>query len=53
MQHILTKALASGKLITFDAMYPSMAKLPRAEEVVSVVPGGARSRRHAVGIVAD
>jgi tetratricopeptide (TPR) repeat protein len=32
MQHILAKALASGKLITFDAMHPSMAKLPRAED---------------------
>lgn len=32
MQHVLAKALASGKLITFDAMHPSMAKLPRAED---------------------
>ena len=32
MQHYLAKALASGKLITFDAMHPSMAKLPRAED---------------------
>jgi Flp pilus assembly protein TadD len=32
MQHFLAKALASGKLITFDAMHPSMAKLPRAED---------------------
>jgi tetratricopeptide (TPR) repeat protein len=32
MQHFLAKALASGKLISFDAMHPSMAKLPRAED---------------------
>jgi tetratricopeptide (TPR) repeat protein len=32
MQHHLAKALASGKLIGFDAMHPSMAKLPRAED---------------------
>lgn len=32
MQHVLAKALANGKLITFDAMHPSMAKLPRAED---------------------
>jgi tetratricopeptide (TPR) repeat protein len=32
MQHLLAKALAGGKLITFDAMHPSMAKLPRAED---------------------
>lgn len=32
MQHFLAKALASGKLIGFDAMHPSMAKLPRAED---------------------
>lgn len=32
MQHYLAKALASGKLIGFDAMHPSMAKLPRAED---------------------
>jgi tetratricopeptide (TPR) repeat protein len=32
MQHLLAKGLASGKLITFEAMHPSMAKLPRAED---------------------
>jgi predicted Zn-dependent protease len=32
MQHLLAKALASGKLISFEAMHPSMAKLPRAED---------------------
>jgi tetratricopeptide (TPR) repeat protein len=31
-QHFLAKALASGKLIGFDAMHPSMAKLPHAED---------------------
>lgn len=31
-QHFLAKALATGKLIGFDAMHPSMAKLPRAED---------------------
>ncbi len=31
-QHFLAKALANGKLIGFDAMHPSMAKLPRAED---------------------
>jgi tetratricopeptide (TPR) repeat protein len=31
-QHFLAKALANGKLITFDAMHPSMAKLPRSED---------------------
>jgi len=31
-QHFLAKALASGKLIGFDAMHPSMAKLPRSED---------------------
>lgn len=32
LQHLLAKALANGKLIAFDAMHPSMAKLPRAED---------------------
>jgi tetratricopeptide (TPR) repeat protein len=32
MQHLLAKALASGKLIPFDRMHPSMAKLPTAED---------------------
>jgi tetratricopeptide (TPR) repeat protein len=32
LQHHLAKALATGKLIAFDAMHPSMAKLPRAED---------------------
>lgn len=32
LQHHLAKALASGKLIGFEAMHPSMAKLPRSED---------------------
>ena len=32
LQHLLAKALQSGKLIGFEAMHPSMAKLPRAED---------------------
>jgi tetratricopeptide (TPR) repeat protein len=32
MEHLLAKALRSGKLIGFDAMHPSMAKLPSAED---------------------
>jgi tetratricopeptide (TPR) repeat protein len=32
MQHLLAKALASNKLISFEAMHPSMAKLPHAED---------------------
>ncbi len=65
MQHLLAKALASGKLITFEAMHPSMAKLPRAEdaalafaEVATAVAalharGGAESLREAIGHVRD
>jgi tetratricopeptide (TPR) repeat protein len=32
MQHLLAKGLSSGKLISFEAMHPSMAKLPHAED---------------------
>jgi len=32
MEHLLARALRSGKLISFDAMHPSMAKLPSAED---------------------
>lgn len=32
MEHLLAKALRAGKLIGFDAMHPSMAKLPSAED---------------------
>ncbi|MEA2698105.1 MAG: hypothetical protein QOI66_2376 [Myxococcales bacterium] len=32
MEHLLAKALHNGKLISFEAMHPSMAKLPSAED---------------------
>ena len=32
MEHLLAKALHGGKLIGFEAMHPSMAKLPSAED---------------------
>ena len=32
MEHLLAKALRSGRLISFEAMHPSMAKLPSAED---------------------
>jgi tetratricopeptide (TPR) repeat protein len=32
MESLLAKALRTGKLITFEAMHPSMAKLPTAED---------------------
>jgi tetratricopeptide (TPR) repeat protein len=32
MEHMLAKALRSGRLISFEAMHPSMAKLPSAED---------------------
>ena len=32
MEHLLARALHNGKLISFDAMHPSMAKLPSAED---------------------
>jgi len=32
MEHLLAKALRTGKLVTFEAMHPSMAKLPSAED---------------------
>jgi tetratricopeptide (TPR) repeat protein len=32
MEHLLAKALRANKLITFEAMHPSMAKLPSAED---------------------
>jgi tetratricopeptide (TPR) repeat protein len=32
LEHMLAKALRSGKLISFEAMHPSMAKLPTAED---------------------
>lgn len=65
MQHLLAKALSSGKLISFEAMHPSMAKLPRAEdtalafaEVATAVGalhagGGMGALRAAIGKVRD
>ncbi|HVR61183.1 MAG TPA: hypothetical protein VMU50_04750 [Polyangia bacterium] len=32
MEHLLAKALRGGHLISFEAMHPSMAKLPSAED---------------------
>jgi tetratricopeptide (TPR) repeat protein len=32
MEHLLAKALRGGRLISFEAMHPSMAKLPSAED---------------------
>jgi tetratricopeptide (TPR) repeat protein len=32
MEHLLAKALRANKLISFEAMHPSMAKLPSAED---------------------
>lgn len=65
MQHYLAKALATGKLIPFDAMHPSMAKLPRAEdatlafaEVTTAIAclfdqGGAAALREVLAAVRD
>jgi tetratricopeptide (TPR) repeat protein len=65
MQHLLAKALASNKLITFEAMHPSMAKLPKAEdaalafaEVATAIAslharGGMEALRVAIGKVKD
>jgi tetratricopeptide (TPR) repeat protein len=65
MQHLLAKALASNKLIGFDRMHPSMAKLPTAEdaslafaEVVTAVAslhaqGGTGALRTAISGVRD
>jgi Flp pilus assembly protein TadD len=64
MEHLLAKALKSGKLISFDAMHPSMAKLPSAEdatlafaEVANAIAylhekGGMAALRDAIGRVA-
>ena len=64
MEHLLAKALRSGKLIGFDAMHPSMAKLPSAEdaslafaEVATAIgylhaQGGASALRTAIAAVA-
>jgi tetratricopeptide (TPR) repeat protein len=65
MQHQLARALASGKLIGFDRMHPSMAKLPTAEdaslafaEVVTAIAslharGGMPALRAAIVAVRD
>jgi tetratricopeptide (TPR) repeat protein len=65
MQHQLARALATGKLIGFDRMHPSMAKLPTAEdaslafaEVVTAIAslhaaGGMAALRTAVTAVRD
>jgi tetratricopeptide (TPR) repeat protein len=65
MQHLLAKALASGKLISFEAMHPSMAKLPAAEdaalafaEVATAIGslharGGMEALRTAIGKVRE
>lgn len=65
MQHLLAKALAGNKLISFDRMHPSMAKLPTAEdaslafaEVVTAVAslhaqGGMAALRTAITGVRD
>jgi tetratricopeptide (TPR) repeat protein len=65
MQHLLAKALASNKLIGFDRMHPSMAKLPTAEdaslafaEVATAIAslharGGTQALRAAIAKVGD
>jgi Flp pilus assembly protein TadD len=65
LEHLLAKALRSGKLITFEAMHPSMAKLPSAEdatlafaEVANAIAylherGGMPALREAIKQVAD
>ena len=65
MEHLLAKALRSGKLISFDAMHPSMAKLPSAEdaslafaEVATAIGylhahGGMAALRTAIALVAE
>ena len=65
MQHQLARALATGKLISFDRMHPSMAKLPTAEdaslafaEVVTAIAslhagGGMEALRTAITAVRD
>ena len=65
MEHLLAKALRGGKLISFDAMHPSMAKLPSAEdaslafaEVATAIGylhahGGMAALRSAIAAVRD
>lgn len=65
MQHLLARALNTGKLISFDRMHPSMAKLPTAEdaslafaEVVTAIAslheiGGMKALRTAIESVRE
>jgi tetratricopeptide (TPR) repeat protein len=65
MQHLLAKGLAGNRLISFEAMHPSMAKLPTAEdaslafaEVATAVgllhtTGGAPALRQVLSMVAE
>ena len=46
MEHMLAKALRSGKLISFEAMHPSMAKLPSAEDATLAFAEVANAVRH-------
>jgi tetratricopeptide (TPR) repeat protein len=46
MEHMLAKALRSGKLISFEAMHPSMAKLPSAEDATLAFAEVANSVAH-------
>ena len=65
LEHLLAKGLATHKLISFDAMHPSMAKLPRAEdaslafaEVTTAIgllhaTGGMPALRNVLAVIAD
>jgi tetratricopeptide (TPR) repeat protein len=65
MEHLLARALRGGRLISFDAMHPSMAKLPSAEdaslafaEVATAIGylhahGGMAALRAAIAAVGD
>jgi tetratricopeptide (TPR) repeat protein len=65
MQHLLAKALAGNRLISFEAMHPSMAKLPTSEdaslafaEVATAIgllhaTGGAPALRQTLALVAE
>jgi tetratricopeptide (TPR) repeat protein len=65
MQHLLAKGLAGSRLISFEAMHPSMAKLPTSEdaslafaEVATAIgllhaTGGAPALRQVLTLVAE
>jgi tetratricopeptide (TPR) repeat protein len=65
LEHLLAKGLATHKLISFDSMHPSMAKLPRAEdaslafaEVTTAIgllhaTGGMPALRNVLAMIAD